>query len=95
MLSVSAGDRPCIPAGLLTALPLSRIFHTSFVKRTVITLEESLEKSVQIEKDWKWAPLAAEKTLSVLNRSLSGLCIPVWLVLSILCCKLWQPLCPP
>ena len=36
---------------------------------------ESLEKSVQIEKDWKWAPLAAEKTLSILNRSLPGLCV--------------------
>ena len=40
---------------------------------------ESLEKSVQIEKDWKWAPLAAEKTLSILNRSLPGLCVlPCW-----------------
>lgn len=83
MLSASPGDRPCIPAGLLTASPLSRIFHTSFVKRTVITLKESLEKSVQIEKDWKWAPLAAEKTLSILNRSLPGPCVPVCSALSI------------
>lgn len=35
---------PHIPAELLTTSPLFRIFHTSFVKRTVITLEESLEK---------------------------------------------------
>lgn len=51
--------------------------HTSFVKRAVITLEESLEKSVQIEKDWKWAPLAAETTLSILNRSLPGRRLPL------------------
>lgn len=53
MLPASLGDRRRIPVGLLTASPLSRLFHTSFVKRTVITLEESLEKSVQIERDWK------------------------------------------
>lgn len=82
MLPASLGDRRRIPAGLLTASPLSRIFHTSFVKRTVITLEESLEKSVQIEKDWKWAPLAAEKTLSILSRSLPGLRVPIRLALS-------------
>lgn len=35
---------PCIPAELAIDSPcLSPIFHTSFVKRTVITLEESLE----------------------------------------------------
>lgn len=94
MLPVSPGDRPHIPAGLLTALPLSRISHTSFVKRTVITLEESLEKSVQIEKDWKWAPLAAEKTLSILNRSLPGLRVPTRLALSVSAAD-GQALCPP
>ena len=34
---------------------------------------ESLKKSAQIEKDWKWAPLAAEKTLSTLTSSLPDL----------------------
>lgn len=35
---------PCIPAELAIDSPrLSSIVHTSFVKRTVITLEESLE----------------------------------------------------
>lgn len=83
MLSASPGDRPRVPAGLSTAQPLSCIFHTSFVKRTVITLKESLEKSVQIEKDWKWAPLAAEKTLSILNRPLLGPRVPICSALSI------------
>lgn len=82
MLPASLGDRRRIPAGLLTASPLPSLFHTSFVKRTVITLEESLEKSVQIERVWKRAPLAAEKTLSILSRSLPGLCVPIRLALS-------------
>lgn len=94
MFSVSQGDRPRIPAGLLTASPLSRISHTSFVKRTVITLKESLEESVQIEKDWKWAPLAAEKTLSILNRSLLGLRIPTWSARSVSAAN-GQALCLP
>lgn len=32
---------------------------------------------MQIEKDWKWAPLAAEKTLATLKSSLPGLGVPI------------------
>ena len=50
MLSVSPGDRPCVPAGLLTASPLCRIFHTSFVKRTVITLRSHWRKVYKLKR---------------------------------------------